>query len=130
MENDKKTEQTTLSQEEYNELYAEFEFNEADTNHNGIISHKEEYDAHKNAKIGSLLKPIAGETLEQYKNRVIDILNKYSKVTASYNGKFEKIRKLLIRRSENLLGTRYQTEKDIIVKDLYPSVQKIIEEEI
>lgn len=129
MENDKKTEQTTLSQEEYNELYAEFEFNEADTNHNGIISHKEEYDAHKNAKIGSLLKPIAGETLEQYKNRVIDILNKYSKVTTSYNGKFEKIRKLLIRRSENLLGTRYQTEKDIIINDLYPSVQKIIEEE-
>ena len=53
-----------LSREEYNELYAEFEFDEADKNHNGVIS-KKELDAHKNAKIGSLLKPIAGETLEK-----------------------------------------------------------------
>ena len=117
-----------LSQEEYNELYAEFEFNEADTNHNGIISSKEELNAHKNAKIGSLLKPVAGENLEQYKNRVLDILNKYSKVTNTYNGKFEKIRKLLLRRSENLLGTRYNTERDAIINDLYPSVKNIIEE--
>ena len=117
-----------LSLEEYNELYAEFEFNEADTNHNGIISSKEELNAHKNAKIGSLLKPGAGENLEQYKNRVLDILNKYSKVTNTYNGKFEKIRKLLLRRSENLLGTRYNTERDVIINDLYPSVKDIIDE--
>lgn len=121
-------EQNMLTQEQYNELYAEFEFNEADTNHNGIISHKEEIFAHKNPKIGSLLKPITGETIEQYKNRVLDILNKFSKVTNTYNGKFEKIRKLLLRRSENLLGTRYNTEKDILINDLYPSVQNIIEE--
>ena len=119
-----------LTQEQYNELYAEFEFNEADTNHNGIISYKEEKDAHKNAKIGSLLKPIAGENIEQYKARVLDILNKYSKVTNTYNGKFEKIRALLVRRSDNLLGTRYNTEKDILIHELYPSVQDIMEEKI
>ena len=79
-----------FSREEYNELYAEFEFEEADKNHNGVISKKEELDAHKNAKIGSLLKPIVGETLEEYKKRVIDILNKYSKVTSEHNGKFQK----------------------------------------
>lgn len=126
-ENQENKEINMLTQEEYNELYAEFEFNEADTNHNGIISHKEEYDAHKNPKIGSLLKPVAGETIEQYKNRVLDILNKYSKVTNTYNGKFEKIRKLLLRRSENLLGTRYNTEKEVLINELYPSVQNIIE---
>lgn len=115
-----------LSREEYNELYAEFEFNEADSNHNGIISPKEELDAHKNAKIGSLLKPIVGETLEEYKNRVIDILNKYSKVTTEQNGKFQKVRELLKRRCENLLGTRYninRNETDV----LYDNIKEIFE---
>ena len=61
-----------LTREEYNELYAEFEFNEADINHNGIISRKEERYAHKNAKIGSLLMPIAGEKIEdQSKVRIL-----------------------------------------------------------
>ena len=128
MNTDNTENKNMLSQEEYNELYAEFEFNEADTNHNGIISRKEEIEAHKNPKIGSLLKPIAGETIEQYKERVLDIINKYSKVTNTYNGKFEKIRKLLIRRSENLLGTRYNSKKDILINDLYISVKDIFEE--
>lgn len=127
-DNQKNNEIDILSQEQYNELYAEFEFNEADTNHNGIISRKEEVNAHRNPKIGSLLKPIAGENVEQYKNRVLDILNKYSKVTNNYNGKFDKIRKLLLRRSENLLGTRYNTERNISVNDLYLSVKNIIQE--
>ena len=115
-----------LSREEYNELYAEFEFEEADTNHNGIISKKEEYNAHKNAKIGSLLKPIVGETLEEYKNRVIDILNKYSKVTTEQNGKFQKIRELLKRRRENLLGTRYNINSDE-AEELYNNIKEIFE---
>jgi hypothetical protein len=127
-ENTDNTETNIITQEQYNELYAEFEFNEADTNHNGIISRKEEINAHKNPKIGSLLKPIAGETIEQYKERVLDIINKYSKVTNTYNGKFEKIRKLLIRRSENLLGTRYNTEKEIIINDFYLPLKDIINE--
>lgn len=116
-----------LSIEEYNELYAEFEFNEADSNHNGIISQKEEVDAHKNAKIGSLLKPIAGEKYEEYKQRVLDILNKYSKVTTETNGKFIKIRELLKRRSDNLLGTRYnidQDEADILYDDIKEIYEK------
>ncbi len=113
-----------FTQEEYNELYAEFEFSEADSNHNGIISKKEEKEAHKNAKIGSLLMPIAGENLEQYKNRVLEILNKYSKVTTQDNGKFQKIRNLLARRCENLLGTRYKTN-DLDI--LYSEVKNIIE---
>lgn len=115
-----------FSIEEYNELYAEFEFEEADTNHNGVISKKEELDAHKNAKIGSLLKPIVGETLEEYKKRVIDILNKYSKVTTEHNGKFQKIRELLKRRSDNLLGTRYNINRDETV-ELYNELKGIIE---
>ena len=115
-----------LTREEYNELYAEFEFNEADTNRNGIISIKEEKGAHKNAKIGSLLMPIAGETAEEYKARILEILNKYSKVTTENNGKFQKVRELLIRRSENLLGTRYQINYDEI-NDLYSEVKDIIE---
>lgn len=112
-----------LSREEYNELYAEFEFNEADTNHNGIISKKEEISAHKNAKIGSLLMPITGENLEEYKERVVEILNKFTKVIGN-NGKFQKIRELLKRRSENLLGTRYENNPD----NLYIEVKSIIEE--
>ena len=115
-----------FSREEYNELYAEFEFEEADTNHNGVISKKEELDAHKNAKIGSLLKPIVGETLEEYKERILDILNKYSKVTTEQNGKFQKVRELLKRRCENLLGTRYninQDETDV----LYDNIKEIFE---
>ena len=115
-----------LSREEYNELYAEFEFEEADKNHNGVISKKEELDAHKNAKIGSLLKPIAGETLEEYKDRVIDILNKYSKVTSEHNGKFQKVRELLKRRCENLLGTRYNISRDEI-DVLYDDIKEIFE---
>ena len=115
-----------LSIEEYNELYAEFEFNEADTNHNGIISQKEEKDAHKNPKIGSLLKPITGETIEKYKERILDIINKFSKVTSEQNGKFQKIRELLKRRSENLMGTRYNIIHDEADK-LYAEVKDIIE---
>ena len=115
-----------LTREEYNELYAQFEFDEADTNHNGIISKKEELDAHKNAKIGSLLMPIAGEKTEEYKERVLDILNKYSKVTSEQNGKFQKIRELLKRRSENLLGTRYNINQDEM-DELYAKVKDIIE---
>ncbi len=115
-----------LSREEYNELYAEFEFNEADSNHNGIISRKEELDAHKNAKIGSLLKPIAGEHIEEYKQRVLEILNKFSKVTSEHNGKFTKIRELLKRRSENLLGTRYNISQDETDK-LYGDIKDIFE---
>lgn len=115
-----------LTKEEYNELYAEFEFEEADKNHNGIISKKEEVDAHKNAKIGSLLKPIAGETIDKYKERILDILNKYSKVTSEHNGKFQKIRELLKRRSENLLGTRYDINQDEIDK-LYGDIKDIFE---
>ena len=115
-----------LSRKEYNDLYAEFEFNEADSNHNGIISLKEELDAHKNAKIGSLLKPIAGETMNEYKDRVIDILNKYSKVTSEQNGKFQKIRELLKRRCENLLGTRYNISRDEI-DVLYNDIKEIFE---
>lgn len=115
-----------LSRKEYNELYAEFEFEEADTNHNGVISKKEEVDAHKNAKIGSLLKPIVGETLEEYKNRVIDILNKYSKVTTEQNGKFQKVRELLKRRSDNLLGTRYNIDQDE-TDVLYDNIKQIFE---
>ena len=116
-----------LSREEYNELYAEFEFNEADTNHNGIISKKEERYAHKNAKIGSLLMPIAGEKMEEYKTRVLDILNKYSKVATESKGKFQKIRELLKRRSENLLGTRYSINQDE-TDELYGELIKIIKE--
>ena len=115
-----------LSREKYNELYAKFEFEEADTNHNGIISRKEEKDAHKNAKIGSLLKPIAGETIEKYKERILDILNKYSKVTTEQNGKFQKIRELLKRRCENLLGTRYNINQDETDK-LYDDIKEIFE---
>lgn len=108
-----------LSREEYNKLYAEFEFNEADTNHNGVISPKEEKFAHKNAKIGILLMPIAGETFEQYNERVLVILNKYTKVINAENGKFTKIRELLKRRSSNLLGTRYQPEDlDILYNEV------------
>ena len=116
-----------LTREEYNELYAEFEFNEADINHNGIISRKEERYAHKNAKIGSLLMPIAGETVEEYKVRILEILNKYSKVTTENNGKFQKIRELLKRRSETLLGTRYNINQDE-TDELYSEVKEIIEE--
>ena len=115
-----------LSTEEYNELYAKFEFEEADTNHNGVISTKEEYDAHKNAKIGGLLKPIVGETLEEYTKRVLEILNKYSKVISEQNGKFTKIRELLKRRSENLLGTRYDLNQEV-PDEIYDKVKDIME---
>ena len=115
-----------LSIEEYNELYAKFEFEEADTNHNGVISKKEELDAHKNAKIGSLLKPIVGETIEKYKERILDILNKYSKVTKEQNGRFQKVRELLKRRCENLLGTRYNISRDEI-DVLYNDIKEIFE---
>ena len=115
-----------LTREEYNELYAEFEFNEADSNHNGVISRKEELDAHKNAKIGSLMKPIAGENIEKYKERILDILNKFSKVTSEQNGKFQKIRELLKRRSENLLGTRYDINQDE-TDELYDNIKEIYE---
>ena len=126
LDNKENTETNMLTQEQYNELYAEFEFNEADTNHNGIISRKEEINAHKNPKIGSLLKPIAGETMNEYKDRVIDILNKYSKVTSEQNGKFQKIRELLKRRCENLLGTRYNISRDEI-DVLYNDIKEIFE---
>ena len=116
-----------LTREEYNKLYAEYEFYEADTNHNGIISAKEEKDAHKNAKIGSLLKPIAGEKLEEYKERILEILNKYSKVAIENSGKFQKIRELLKRRSENLIGTRYKINPEDI-DDLFIKVKNIVEE--
>ena len=124
--NIKNTEEFTI--EQYNELYAESLFKEADTNHNGIISVKEERDAHRNPLIGSLLKPIAGETTDQYKERVLDILNKYSKVTNTENGKFEKIRELLKQRIETLLGTRYMLNQDKPIEEvLYDAVKDIIE---
>lgn len=59
------------STEEYYKLYAESQFREADSNGNGKISGCEAKKAGENTLIGKLFKPKKGETLEEYKSRVL-----------------------------------------------------------
>ena len=65
-----------VSSNSYKELYTESQFREADSNSDGKISRKEAKAAKNNENIGKLYKPQKGETLEEYKARVMpEVMN-------------------------------------------------------